>query len=183
MRIVSGHEARRVPWKNGRGTTLELVTDAVTPEGPWTYRLAIADVPEAGPFSSYPGIDRALVLLAGRGLDLDVEGSRIAVPRAGRGVAFPGEAKVSGVPHGEAVRDANLMVDRATWTGTLEVLVADDGCRSADVVLVHAFDGAVAVEGAAGEKTALSEGATLVAEGEARLLVHGRAVIAELRRR
>jgi environmental stress-induced protein Ves len=45
MRILPPEHARRVPWKNGRGSTLELATDATAPGEPWTWRLSIADVP------------------------------------------------------------------------------------------------------------------------------------------
>ncbi len=66
-------EARRMPWKNGGGTTLEL---AVAPPGAtldsgFAWRLSSAEVAASGPFSAFPGLERTLLLLAGDGFRLD----------------------------------------------------------------------------------------------------------------
>lgn len=71
MRFLTSGSSRRVPWKNGRGATLEIATDAAEPGGEWTWRLSIADVPSREPFSPFPGVDRFLACLAGPGLALE----------------------------------------------------------------------------------------------------------------
>jgi environmental stress-induced protein Ves len=67
-------DARRVPWKNGRGFTDEL---AIWPPGAgferaeFDWRISRATVEEDGPFSSFPGFERVLVVTQGAGIVLD----------------------------------------------------------------------------------------------------------------
>ena len=71
IRIIDSHTARQLPWKNGKGATLEL---AIAPPGAglddFDWRISSARVEGAGPFSHFPGIDRSLGLLSGAGLRL-----------------------------------------------------------------------------------------------------------------
>ena len=103
---------RRVPWKNGLGSTLEIATDAEAPGGAWTWRLSFAEVPARAPFSRFPGIDRHIAVLEGAGMTLEHAGRRIRVPREGTAYAFAGEDDILCEPDGPGVRDANLMLDR-----------------------------------------------------------------------
>lgn len=166
MRLLPSSHPKRMPWKNGRGSTLELVTDA-REDGTFTWRLALADVPEPGPFSSYPGLDRSIVLVAGAGLTLEgPEGVR-EVPALGLGLAFAGEEPVVATPRGPSVRDANLMMARARWTGAVQH--RRDGAHDleGDVVIAHALSGrVVAVRGKV--RTTLASGETLVTSGTVR---------------
>src|SRR5258707_14720415 len=67
-RVLSPSDYRRMPWKNGGGHTHEI---AAHPEGAgmaaFAWRVSIAEIAQDGPFSSFPGVDRTLVLLAGNG--------------------------------------------------------------------------------------------------------------------
>ncbi len=60
-------------WRNGAGTTRELLTWP----GPddWQLRISLADVTQDGPFSSYPGVERWFAVVAGKGVVLDVAGA------------------------------------------------------------------------------------------------------------
>ena len=49
--ILNASNHRRIEWKNGRGMTLEIATDAATAGGNWSWRLSIADVVERAAFS------------------------------------------------------------------------------------------------------------------------------------
>ncbi|MCC6406946.1 MAG: HutD family protein [Planctomycetes bacterium] len=69
----SPDDARRVPWKNGRGETLELAIfppEATFERGDFAWRISKARVEESGPFSAFAGFDRILVVLEGDGLVL-----------------------------------------------------------------------------------------------------------------
>lgn len=112
MRIIRRSDQRVVPWKNGRGETLEI---AVHPPGStledFDWRVSSATVAEDGPFSAFPGIDRTLVVLDGPGLTLDgVRLDRHAVHR------FAGDVPVSARLHGGPVRDLNVMTRRERWS-------------------------------------------------------------------
>lgn len=65
-----------MPWKNGAGSTTQIV---IEPSGanldePFLWRVSSAKIEASGPFSSFPGYLRSLVLLEGAGLLLDMEG-------------------------------------------------------------------------------------------------------------
>ncbi|MEY4118504.1 MAG: hypothetical protein RLZZ116_1832 [Planctomycetota bacterium] len=169
LRILTPLDYRRLPWKNGLGSTLEIVTDAGEAGAPWSWRLSLADVPARAPFSSFPGIDRHIVLLEGDGLMLDRGAERITVPRDGTAFAFAGEDAIIGEPVGSAVRDANLMLDRGRWLGTLEILrIGDPRAIAIDsgLALVHVHGHAQSVEfRTGGESSTLDADSTLVCSG------------------
>jgi hypothetical protein len=111
------------PWKNGLGRTREL---AVHPPGvgsdDFLWRVSIAEVDRAAPFSCFPGVDRQIVLLDGAGFTMTLDHSRshaLTTPFAP--FAFPGEAKVEVALVGGATRDFNLMVRRAHAHGEVQV--------------------------------------------------------------
>jgi uncharacterized protein len=118
---IAGASMRRVPWKNGRGTTLEVASDAGEVSQEWSWRISIADVPESGPFSRFVGVERhilSLVIASGDGMSLLIDGAPpVAVPTAGEALSFDGEAETMGVLHGAPLRDANLMVRREAALG------------------------------------------------------------------
>jgi environmental stress-induced protein Ves len=70
-------DARRTPWKNGRGFTDELAiwpAHASFERGDFDARISKASVAQSGPFSSFAGFDRVLVITSGNGLFLAHEG-------------------------------------------------------------------------------------------------------------
>ncbi|HMM25418.1 MAG TPA: HutD family protein, partial [Pseudoxanthomonas mexicana] len=73
-RVIPANEYRRVRWKNGLGWTREIVR--VPDNDDWDWRLSIAEIERDAAFSSFPGIDRELVLLRGNGLRLRFEDGR-----------------------------------------------------------------------------------------------------------
>ena len=70
--LIRGVDLVASPWKNGGGVTREV---AAWPEGAgldtFVWRVSVADVAQAGPFSRFDGVDRTLVLLCGAGMLLD----------------------------------------------------------------------------------------------------------------
>jgi Uncharacterized protein conserved in bacteria len=124
MKIVRFDALKAVPWKNGLGITREL---AVEPAGAsmddFAWRVSIADVDTASPFSTFPGIDRTIVLLEGAGFTMVLDGEREhALTTPCEPFPFPGEAKVDVRLAGGATRDFNLMVRRGVGTARLTVL-------------------------------------------------------------
>ncbi len=102
---------RTQPWKNGRGTTIELlhVTD---PAGNTLLRLSRASVVEDGPFSRFPGIERNLTVLTGKGFRLTGPGVNLRCDLL-MPVAFPGDADVMATEtNGQPSDDFNVMTAR-----------------------------------------------------------------------
>ena len=113
-----------MPWKNGGGTTQEI---ACWPPGAGLaelgWRVSIATIAAAGPFSVFEGVDRLIMLLDGEGVHLRSRDGRIDhrldVPH--RPFAFAGEAEIDCVPQGAASSDFNVMTRRGQWRAELKV--------------------------------------------------------------
>lgn len=118
-RIIRTHEYRRMPWSNGAGWTSEVLREPASDD--WRWRISIADVAVAAPFSSLPGVERELVLLSGNGLRLQFDDGQVCELRPPHeGLRFAGERPLSGAPIDGPSRDFNLMwkrdhIDAQLW--------------------------------------------------------------------
>ena len=70
--LVRLADAAPVPWRNGGGTTRELA--AFPGATRWQWRISVADVVQAGPFSKFPGVSRWFAVLDGAGVRLRIDG-------------------------------------------------------------------------------------------------------------
>ncbi len=171
-----------MPWRNGGGTTTEIVIEPpsaalssqVSSQERFLYRVSIADVASDGPFSRFEGYDRHIVLLDGAGMTLDCgEHGRVdlTVPFSPR--SFSGDWAVHGSLVAGVVRDFNLIVDRARASSSLEVRVVDApetlAIAPGTTCIVHVLSGALAGAG---------EGDTLVADASFELVPRGSARVA-----
>jgi len=113
MRVIRASENRRVRWKNDGGWTTEIARDPAEGEQ-FRWRISIAEIERDGPFSSFPGIDRELLLLDGSGIELDIDDAppRRLAQRFER-VRFAGESRVDCRLLAGPTRDFNVMADRA----------------------------------------------------------------------
>lgn len=118
LRLIPAHDYRRERWRNGLGWTREILRwpCAVHPEAAddWDWRMSIAEIERDGPFSTFDGIDRELVLLQGNGVRLCFDDGEVreVEPPHGR-VRFAGERAVSGELIDGTTHDFNLMWRRA----------------------------------------------------------------------
>jgi hypothetical protein len=177
-RVLGPESYRRVAWKNGLGSTLELASDAPAPGDEWTWRLSIADVPAAAPFSEFPGVDRFLACLEGSGLRVELGGKPLVVPNEGEALAFAGEESARGEPLGPGVRDVNLMVRRRRWHGAMLLARGRSLAVDGDLVLVHAPTASPELRVEAERIVRLAPGSTLLTSGAVAL--HGTAVVCVL---
>ncbi|URL58914.1 HutD family protein [Luteibacter flocculans] len=143
MTIIRFDALKAVPWKNGLGITREI---AVEPPGAsmdhFLWRVSIADVDTASPFSRFPGIDRTIVLLQGDGFTMTLDGERThALTTPCVPFAFPGEAHVEVALAGGATRDFNLMVRRGDIRGAINVMRGPGRVDTKDVALLHLAQG------------------------------------------
>jgi environmental stress-induced protein Ves len=143
-RIIRATDMQPQPWKNGMGVTREIArfpADAGNDDFVW--RISVAEVSSASPFSTFPGIDRQIVLLDGGGFIMTLDGKqRHALTMPLVPFAFAGEAWVDVQMEGGATRDFNLMVRRAQATGRVELLTGPGShVMPADCVLVYLAQG------------------------------------------
>jgi len=139
MRVQRFGEHRAMPWANGLGTSFEVASDRNV-DGVWTWRVAIAPVVLDGPFSAMPGVDRALVVIEGNGMVLEVDGESVKC-MPGQVVRFSGDSTtIARLVDGPAV-DLGLMTVRGSVTGSMVVVV--DGCDVTDSNVLVAIGDAV----------------------------------------
>lgn len=130
IQVLRAADRVAVPWKNGGGVTREL---AAAPAGAgmeaFDWRISIAEVAAGGPFSSFPGVDRVLTVIAGEGLSLTIDGRpAVVLDAASPPLAFSGEARCEAALRAGPIRDLNVMVRRAGWRAEVRrrSLLADE---------------------------------------------------------
>ena len=134
------------PWKNGLGSTREIAVHPATAGiDDFVWRVSIAEVDSAAPFSRFPGIDRQIVLLDGAGFTMTMDDSRRhELTRPFEPFAFPGEADVAVALAGGPTRDFNLMVRRARARGAIAVWREPGSCLAdGAVTLLYCARGAI----------------------------------------
>lgn len=115
-----------MPWKNGRGTTTELALwppGSSFERGDFDWRLSRAAVDEPGPFSRFAGFERALVVTAGAGLQLEHgdDAPPTLLPRL-QPYSFSGDWATTAALLDGPVADFNVLVRRGAFTAEVDVL-------------------------------------------------------------
>jgi environmental stress-induced protein Ves len=152
LKLLRVHDYRRTRWKNDGGWTTEIASDGPTASevspatSDFRWRVSIADIERDGPFSSFPGVDRDLLLLSGKGIELDInDAAPHRLDQRFQRVHFAGEDRVDCHLLGGPTQDFNVMVRRDALSaevvarplnGTMLVF-ADPGCEW----LIHVFAG------------------------------------------
>ncbi|MBX5151178.1 HutD family protein [Rhizobium lentis] len=131
MRILRAGDHKRMPWKNGKGETVEI---AVSPPGAaiddFDWRISMAAVAEDGPFSIFPGIDRTLAVLDGNGMVLEIDGSAaVLLTTQSTPLAFPADIPVTARLEDGAITDLNVMTRRGGLTHSLTRIEIDAAVR------------------------------------------------------
>ena len=68
VRLLPLADVPATPWRNGKGTTRELI--AWPDADAWQLRFSVADIENDGPFSPWPGVMRDFCVLEGAGIVL-----------------------------------------------------------------------------------------------------------------
>ena len=143
-RVFALDELPDEPWRNGGGRTRTIATqDRQTGEPPWDWRLSVATIERSGPFSAFPGVDRASVLLGAGRIELSAVGEPI------RRLLQPGDAvDYAGAPawHAAVQREGpplsllNVMTRRGAATARVHA-VRDDTALLGQALAVFAGEG------------------------------------------
>lgn len=118
-KVMKSSLYERRPWKNGRGTTQEII---VWPEGAgdqFTWRISLADLKDSGAFSVYPEMNRILVVIEGKEIELTSDGNNLTLP-----LMTPHSFDGARETHSEVKaigRDFNLMLRKGKATGKITV--------------------------------------------------------------
>ncbi|HKT55267.1 MAG TPA: HutD family protein [Microbacterium sp.] len=146
LSFVDYAEIEPRPWKNGRGITRNLFGDGDGADD-WTWRISIAEITGAQPYSPYPGVSRGQVALGPGAVDLTINGRSVTLQPEGIAV-FDGEDAVTALPSQEGFLDLNVMTRRDAWTAEVETV--DGGVATAredEIVILVALDAGCAIDG------------------------------------
>ena len=138
------------PWRNGGGTTRELVVFPVREH--WHWRMSVADIEQDGPFSSFEGVRRWFAVLSGAGVRLSIDGADHALTTASEPLAFDGGAPTHCRLAAGPTRDFNVMVRQGR--GTMQRV-------NGDIALAVSSEGAVALWSGPATARATFEGQTI----------------------
>lgn len=71
-KILTSEQFIQMPWKNGQGTTLELFRINASHSQDFELRISKATLSNDGPFSLFPELKRAISILSGNGVILNI---------------------------------------------------------------------------------------------------------------
>ena len=168
MRILRRGEYREMPWKNGGGVTTEIAIfprDAGTEAFDW--RVSMAGVAADGGFSEFPGIDRTIAVLMGKGIELAVGGGGgVTLLPQSPPYFFPADQPAYARLIDGPILDLNVMVRRNRFRHRVARLAAPprDWALAADITLFLACGSALRVAVGA-QVAALEAGDSVVLEG------------------
>lgn len=160
MIIMRESSYRAVPWKNGGGVTREILRVPPEPTA-FDWRLSLATIASPGPFSSFDGYHRTLVLVGGLGVELDFgQHGRAKLTMAGQMASFDGAWETSCTLLDGPSTDLNLIVskERIVSTSRCVQLARAEVIQTAEwpQTLVCCISGAVRLTNTAGEVQDLS---------------------------
>ena len=96
------------PWRNGAGTTRELVVFPVREH--WHWRMSVARISQDGPFSVFEGVERWFAVLSGAGVRLTLGGNTHALRPDSPPLSFDGGVLAECELVNGPTEDFNLMV-------------------------------------------------------------------------
>lgn len=118
------------PWKNGGGTTRELLCSPPNADyQSFDWRISLAHVQTAGDFSRFPGIDRHIVLIEGDSMPL-LQGEQVHVLHPFKPYSFAGEDPVACLLPQGPTKDLNLMLLRGRAHGSLQTWQGHHGSET-----------------------------------------------------
>ena len=148
--ILGPDTFRAMPWRNGLGTTIELLKQDMPDADGFAWRLSMADVTTDGEFSNFSGYDRTLLLLEGNGLTLDCNGAQHQLLKPLQAARFRGEDPTFATLPDGPVKDFNIMTQRSHCAArvTSALHPAESTLDvTADILLVYAVDGELGMNG------------------------------------
>jgi len=146
--LLDLNEMPKIPWKNGAGLMREIAVQppgAAAPAMDW--KLSWAETTKDSPFSSFPGIDRSIVLLRGAGLQLQFvdEALNVAFDDPLRPFSFKGEARIHSKLVDGPVENLSILLSRDRYWTSVTWVDSRDDVPAADTLFILCMTGAVQV--------------------------------------
>ena len=170
-----------MPWRNGLGSTIELLKQDLPGGDGFAWRLSMADVATDGEFSNFSGYDRTLLLLEGKGLTLDCSGrdgsAKHCLKKPLQAARFKGEDPTFASLHDGPIKDFNIMTQRQACEARVVSAVHPAELTidvDADLLLIYAVDDELKLNGAGLTDLNLPAGHLCVLRDPAKATLHCR---------
>lgn len=177
--VLRRADHQRMRWRNGGGVTAQVARSPdVEGSADFDWRVSFAEIEHSGDFSTFPGVDRVIVLVEGPTLTLMVDGVRHDLERH-QPFAFDGES-VTGCDVQAPTLDLNVMTRRGRVRAEVEVVVLDQApllTRSAEESLVAVLAGEAEVAHD-GHVSSLRIGDVVASDDRRSLTLDGSGVVA-----
>lgn len=124
MEIIRYSKLKPQPWRNGGGVTRELAGHpeaASAQDDAWDWRVSIAEISKAGPFSAFAGTDRVLTVIDGELLLLNVDGAEQPLEKH-RPFRFSGDAPSSATLPTGNVQALNVVTRKGAFKGYTSII-------------------------------------------------------------
>lgn len=124
MEIIRYSELKPQPWRNGGGVTREIASHpeaASAQDDAWDWRVSIAEISKAGPFSAFAGTDRVLTVIDGELLLLNVDGAEQPLEKH-RPFRFSGDASSSATLPTGNVQALNVVTRKGSFKGYTSII-------------------------------------------------------------
>ena len=147
--IISPEKYQSMPWRNGLGTTIELLKKDLADGEGFAWRLSMADVTSDGEFSNFSGYDRCLLLLEGGGITLDCNGRQQRLEQPLQAARFRGEDQTCARLHSGPIKDFNIMTHRQHCAARVSCGKRFESTNfgiDATALLIYAVDGDLQVD-------------------------------------
>lgn len=169
MRVIRAREYVTRPWKNGGGTTREIVTfPAGSGYDTFEWLVSAAHVGGDGPFSIFPNVDRSMAILSATAMALHGLGAApVVLTPSSSPFAFAGDVPVTATLASGPVEDLNLMTRRGMFAHSMRRVGLERSVAllPRGVAVVFAERGAVHANSSA-VSVAVDEGDTIVCESD-----------------
>lgn len=149
-----------MPWKNGQGTTVEILKEPQNATTETIWRLSMADVSVDGEFSNFAGYDRTLILLEGNGVTLHHgKGDRHVLQSHLQAAKFSGDDQTIAELHNGPIKDFNVITQRKRCTAKVISGTSSDKSTlhvKSDLLLLYAVEENVFIHVSGGKSISLS---------------------------
>lgn len=159
--IIDLRETAAQPWKNGAGLTREMAIGPIDASfADFDWRISVAEITRDAPFSAFPGIDRCIVLLQGRGMQLSSEDGAIDIrlDTPFNPFRFAGEVPMRAALIDGGCTDFNVMVRGSKWRADVSEAAGASSIEPATASFVYCARGGATIDTDAMPTTILREG-------------------------
>lgn len=180
IEIISPTQFKTVPWKNGKGETIEMAINSSGTLDDFDWRLSMASVVEDGIFSNFSGYTRNLILIAGDGINLQHNDSKIdKLTHLLDYATFDGGNKTVGnLPSGE-ITDFNVITRSKSISASVACLKNQQNynVENAELCFIYSLQETFQLNDGNSTSTIPAQHLVKISENNAKMSINGEQII------